>query len=398
APHLEFAAHGPGGAYELSVEAGFGRDIVSAAGQLSPDRQTLTFTGVDLAIPEPGSASALWVPVTADAGCPLDVTALLYTVGNEPCLSTPVHITDGLVLAPGAGPGDRGSFQASPAGPPDITLTPGGTAGYPAVRLMSTGQDPVTPRYATVILPPGKGLTFTTAASGQYEIAVITGDGQTHTYPAALVSGGQSLASTAPVDLGLPAPTSVSALWTGISAQGSAAPGDTACAFTISDQYSPSTPIHITTGGGGGGETLIPQNQMSVHWVDSEETRGENAPATNVLDGSADTYWHTQWQGANPPTPHQIVLDLGGSYNVTSLYYLPRQNSVNGRIADYQIYTSTDAATWTQAAAGTFTGNPEQQKAALTPTTARYIRLTALREINGNPWTSAAEINIGHQN
>ncbi|MFF1792530.1 hypothetical protein ACFVX9_39460, partial [Kitasatospora sp. NPDC058243] len=262
APHLSFVAQGPGGAYELSVEAGFGREIASAAGQLSPDRQMLTFTGVDLAVPEPGSVSALWVPVTADATCPLDVTALLYTVGNEPCLSTPVHITDGLTPAPGTSPGDRGSFQASPAGPPDVTLTPGGPPGHPAVRLLSTGHDPVTPRNVTTALPPNRNLAFAPkeGTSDQYEITVITTEPQTYTHPATLAPDRQSLTTTAPIDLHLPAHASVSAVWADISAQAAATAGETACAFTVGDQNSSSTPILITaSGGSGGGGSTISQ-------------------------------------------------------------------------------------------------------------------------------------------
>ncbi|MCX4695302.1 endo-alpha-N-acetylgalactosaminidase family protein [Streptomyces sp. NBC_01408] len=147
-----------------------------------------------------------------------------------------------------------------------------------------------------------------------------------------------------------------------------------------------------------GGELLVPQGQMSVHAVDSQETAGENGSAANVLDGDSSTLWHTQWYAATAPMPHEITLDLGASYNVSALHYLPRQSQTNGRIADYQVFTSTDGLTWGPAAAsGTFPDSTAQQDVSFPPRTARYLRLKATREVGGNAWTSVAELNVGHR-
>ncbi|MEV7725291.1 endo-alpha-N-acetylgalactosaminidase family protein [Streptomyces sp. NPDC087917] len=147
----------------------------------------------------------------------------------------------------------------------------------------------------------------------------------------------------------------------------------------------------------GGGEQLVPQGQMSVQAVDSQETDGENGAAANVLDGQASTLWHTQWYAATAPMPHEITLDLGATYAVSALHALPRPTQSNGRIADYQVFTSTDGTTWGAAAAtGTFTDTAAQQDAAFAPRAARYVRLKVTREVNGNPWTSLAELNIGY--
>ena len=40
---------------------------------------------------------------------------------------------------------------------------------------------------------------------------------------------------------------------------------------------------------------LIPQDQMSVIYVDSEETIKEDGRGVNVIDGNPNTYWHTEW-------------------------------------------------------------------------------------------------------
>ncbi|MFG2981874.1 endo-alpha-N-acetylgalactosaminidase family protein [Streptomyces sp. NPDC048258] len=151
-------------------------------------------------------------------------------------------------------------------------------------------------------------------------------------------------------------------------------------------------------GPGGGGELLVPQGQMSVKSVDSQETAGENGSAANVLDGDGSTIWHTQWYAATAPMPHEITLDLGASYDVTALHYLPRQTQPNGRIADYQVFTSTDGVNWgTAAASGTFPNTAAQQDVTFPARTARYVRLKATREVDGNSWTAIAELNIGHR-
>ncbi|MGW0390648.1 endo-alpha-N-acetylgalactosaminidase family protein [Streptomyces sp. NPDC003042] len=147
-----------------------------------------------------------------------------------------------------------------------------------------------------------------------------------------------------------------------------------------------------------GGELLVPQSRMRVSAVDSEETAGENGSAANVLDGNGSTIWHTQWYAATAPMPHEITLDLGAPYAVSALHCLPRQTQSNGRIADYQVFTSADGVNWgTAAASGTFENSAAQQDVAFTPRSARYVRLRATSEVGGNPWTSVAELNIGYR-
>lgn len=81
--------------------------------------------------------------------------------------------------------------------------------------------------------------------------------------------------------------------------------------------------------------------------ADSEELVGENGAAANAVDGNPATIWHTRWQGASPPHPHWIVIDLGSATEVSGLRYLPRQDaSANGTIAAYRVFLSADGANW----------------------------------------------------
>ncbi|MFC7613304.1 endo-alpha-N-acetylgalactosaminidase family protein [Actinokineospora soli] len=151
-------------------------------------------------------------------------------------------------------------------------------------------------------------------------------------------------------------------------------------------------------GAGPGGDVVrVPQSGMRVTYVDSQETAGENGAGANVLDGNASTIWHTEWSASSPPPPHEIRVDLGATYNVSALYYLPRQNQANGRIANYEVQTSTDGTTWTAAASGTFPNTTAEQAVTFTPRQARHVRLRALSEVGGNAWTAVAELNVGYK-
>jgi len=67
-----------------------------------------------------------------------------------------------------------------------------------------------------------------------------------------------------------------------------------------------SATVSATTPGSG----TIPQQQMRVVSVDSEELVGENGAAVNVLDGNPTTLWHTEWYQSSPAHPHTLMLDL----------------------------------------------------------------------------------------
>ncbi|WP_143305752.1 discoidin domain-containing protein [Chitinophaga vietnamensis] len=141
--------------------------------------------------------------------------------------------------------------------------------------------------------------------------------------------------------------------------------------------------------------TPIPRTQLRVSSFDSQETVGENAPATNAIDGNTATYWHTQWYNTTAPMPHYISIYLGGAYNLSKLTYTPRQSGVNGRINAYQVQVSADSINWTQVATGNFVNSTTPQDVVFSPTVkAKYVKLIATSEVNGNPWTSVAELSF----
>ena len=141
---------------------------------------------------------------------------------------------------------------------------------------------------------------------------------------------------------------------------------------------------------------FVPKEDWSLMYVDSEETKAVNRRAIYFFDSDPDTIWHTEWYYASPPHPHEVQIDLGATYEVEGFRYLPRQDgSQNGRIKEYEFYLSLNKNEWGSAVASGSLANTGREKQIKFPSTiGRYIRLVALSEVNGNPWTSGAELSL----
>jgi alpha-L-fucosidase len=142
----------------------------------------------------------------------------------------------------------------------------------------------------------------------------------------------------------------------------------------------------------------LPPTGWKVVAVDSEEMAGKNNGAANAIDGNSSTFWHTRWND-DLKLPHSVTVDMGASHRIAGFTYLPRQDGTpNGTVETYRFETSTDGTGWTtNIVSGTFANirnNPSLQRVTFAPVNARFFRFTALREVNGNGWTSAAEISV----
>ena len=82
-------------------------------------------------------------------------------------------------------------------------------------------------------------------------------------------------------------------------------------------------------------------------WVASADSVEVSGGAQNAIDGDPGSVWHTQWDGASPPPPHSLIVDLGHAQQVHGFRYLPRQDSSqNGVIAKYRFYVSENGVEW----------------------------------------------------
>lgn len=135
---------------------------------------------------------------------------------------------------------------------------------------------------------------------------------------------------------------------------------------------------------------------LKVVKADSEETAGEDGKAANAVDGNVNTFWHTQWQDDNPECPHEIIIELSEAVGINGFTYLPRQDeSDHGGIKEYELYVSDDGKDFGKPVKkGEFTADKEKKTVKFDGKKCRFIKLRALSEINGEAWTSAAEIGI----
>jgi PKD repeat protein len=147
--------------------------------------------------------------------------------------------------------------------------------------------------------------------------------------------------------------------------------------------------------------TWIPTSGWTLQYADSQETVGENGAATNAFDGNANTFWHTQWYKTTTAKayPHEIQINLGRSYTLSSFRYTPRQDGgVNGRLGKYEFYVSADGINWgTPVATGTFADSSNMQQVTFAAKAGQFIRLRALSEVRGTtayPYASVAEIGV----
>lgn len=137
---------------------------------------------------------------------------------------------------------------------------------------------------------------------------------------------------------------------------------------------------------------IIPHSQMTATATSYQTSDG----ASNAIDDSNATLWHTKWDLSNP-LPQSITLNLGGSYKVSQVNYLPRQDgNVNGNITNYNVYTSTDGVNYTKVTSGSWANSAALKSATFTPVNAAYVKLEATSGTGG--WASAAEINVYRSN
>jgi len=235
---------------------------------------------------------------------------------------------------------------------------------------------------------------------GSPATGTVTLDGFAPPAGAVVTLSSNSPAATVPASVTVPAASSTATFAITTSSVASATP------VTIGGSYSSGNQSATLTVNPG---SILAETSWSILYVDSQETTCYNGAATNAIDNNPATMWHTQFCTSSPAQPHEIEINLGASHTLTGFQYLPRQDgSACGWIGQYQFYVSTDGVNWgNPVASGTFNYSglvkqcpgpgasvPPAFQIAFPETTGQYVQLRALSEINGNPWTSAAEIHV----
>ena len=134
---------------------------------------------------------------------------------------------------------------------------------------------------------------------------------------------------------------------------------------------------------------------MEVIYASSQES-GEG-DAANLVDGDANTTWHTMYSVTVAQYPHWVDFDAGDVKQIKGFVYLPRQDGgTNGMIKDYKLELSVDGKNWgSPVITGTFDAGSKAKKVLLpAPVKARYIRFTGLSSQNGQDFAGGAEFSV----
>ena len=147
---------------------------------------------------------------------------------------------------------------------------------------------------------------------------------------------------------------------------------------------------------------LIPYEGMSM-FDESSCSAAEQEHASYVIDGDRGTIWHSNY-GSSYTLPQWFTIDLGSTYNLEQVDYLPRQSgSINGMVTHYRIETSLDGETFTPVVEGyletdgtSLTDPSEFKKIKFDATDARYVRFIAIESLGDRPnaYASCAEMNF----
>ncbi len=140
---------------------------------------------------------------------------------------------------------------------------------------------------------------------------------------------------------------------------------------------------------------LVPASE--VHLVRaSSESAANGKVAANAIDGDPATFWHSRWQGGAVPHPHELVLDLGKTREITGLRYLTRQDrSWNGTVAEVEVYVADTADGFgAVGATATFRKVRTSQDATFPALRGRYVLLRTRSEVAKGPWAVIAELGV----
>ncbi len=115
-------------------------------------------------------------------------------------------------------------------------------------------------------------------------------------------------------------------------------------------------------------------------------------PARNAIDDNPNTIWHSKWSTTNQ-YPYNLTLDLDQTKSITQVACLPRQDGgINGRILNYNIYTSMDGSNYQKVASGTWENSTTQKLATFEPVSAKYVKVEVTNGKNG--FASIAEVDV----
>jgi beta-galactosidase len=142
------------------------------------------------------------------------------------------------------------------------------------------------------------------------------------------------------------------------------------------------------------GAYLSKKTWRVVSYSSQQSEGGEGAK--NTIDENPGSIWHTQYSPTTPKCPHEVVVDMGTSYQVGRFLYQGRQDMTNGRVARFEFYVSDNLEDWgNPVCQGHLESSTNVQEIELaSPKRGRYFRFVALSTHDGMQYVSTAELGI----
>lgn len=142
-----------------------------------------------------------------------------------------------------------------------------------------------------------------------------------------------------------------------------------------------------------GDKPLLPRAAWSIVSASSAQS---GYPASHVLDGLTNTYWHTSWSDLVVNHPHTLVIQTGTAVNAAGFCLRPRPDAGEaGKIKQFTIEISNDGIVWTKVIENTMSIASGNQYFPMNETkTFKYFRITSLSDYKNERFASLSEVNL----
>lgn len=134
--------------------------------------------------------------------------------------------------------------------------------------------------------------------------------------------------------------------------------------------------------------TDLDRTEWEIVSASTEELVGEgsvNGRAAAILDGNYSSFWHSEWyDGAKPPLPHRIDIDMKESKTVTSIELARRQSNKDTKKVVF--YISQNGNDWDEIGYLNYPNDTAPNAKVImfpNPVEGRYLRLMVTESNNG---------------
>jgi hypothetical protein len=139
-----------------------------------------------------------------------------------------------------------------------------------------------------------------------------------------------------------------------------------------------------------GDKVVYSKTNWSITAYSSQETASENGAATNIIDGSSSSFWHSRWSSSATSYPHTITVNMGQQLDVNRFTFKQRDSRM---VKVVEILTSNNNNTWTSLGDFTLAQTANPQNIMLSSTkNFRYFKLNMKSSYDGEQFAAMCEV------